>query len=60
MFNKLINLSKCMNSSGGDLWAHWKLPNASQGAYVTGLKLNNSLRPNQLVPFIPQEGRQVK
>lgn len=60
MFNKLFNLSKYMNSSGADLWAHWKLPKASEGAYITGLKLNNSLRPNQLVSFIPHEGRQVK
>jgi hypothetical protein len=49
-----------MTTQSPDLWAHWKLPLKTEGSYITGLKLNNSLRPNELVPFIPQEGKQVK
>lgn len=41
-------------------FAHYKVPEAKVDSYVTGLKLANSLKGSELVPFIPINGRQVK
>ncbi|CAD8213068.1 unnamed protein product [Paramecium octaurelia] len=42
-----------------DLFAHYKQPSIKEDSYVTGLKLANSLKGSELVPFIPINGRQV-
>ena len=37
----------------------WKLPEISEGVYLSGLKLNNSLNPGTYTEFIPKNKRQI-
>lgn len=41
-------------------FGHYKVPEAKEDSYITGLKLANSLKGSELIPFIPINGRQVK
>ncbi|CAD8188054.1 unnamed protein product [Paramecium pentaurelia] len=40
-------------------FGHYKVPQVKEDSYITGLKLANSLKGSELIPFIPINGRQV-
>jgi len=38
----------------------WKQPEIKEDSYITGLRVRNSLCPDELVQFVPINGRRVE